>query len=112
MADRVGSGAGALPLEGRGADRLTTVHTLPVGSAKVPRFGVIEDVLVAADEVAAIRALAEWSAPFLLYAGQLEDLGYRSMAATVRRGVATARRNVAVLDGRGALHRRAAMSIA
>ena len=75
------------------------VRTLPVGSAKVPRFGVIEEVLAAQDDVAAIRALAEWSAPFLAYAGQLEDLGYRSMAATVRRGIAAAQRNVAVLDG-------------
>jgi hypothetical protein len=96
----VGSGAGATPQAGLDADRLATVRTLPVGSAKVPRFGVIEDVLAAPNEVAAIRALAERSAPFLLYAGQLEDLGYRSMAATVRRGVSAAQRNVAVLDGR------------
>ena len=100
MTDRVGPGAGASPLGRSGADRLAAVRTLPVGSAKVPRFGVINDVLTAADEVAAIRAVAEWSAPFLLYADQLEALGYRSMAATVRRGVSAARRNVAVLDGR------------
>ena len=101
MADRDGIPAdvGAGRPDGEGEDQLALVRTLPIGSAKVPRFGVIEEVLAAQDEVAAIRALAEWSAPFLAYAGQLEDLGYRSMAATVRRGVSAAQRNVAVLDG-------------
>jgi hypothetical protein len=80
---------------------IAAVETLPVGSAKVPHLGVFDDLVGAADEVAAQRAIVARGAALEAYAARLEGLGFESMAKTARRGFEKSTRNVALLDGAG-----------
>ena len=75
------------------------LETLQVGSAKIPRLGVLDDLVLAADETAAVRAIDAAAAPLLHFADAIEARGYAPMAAAARRAIHHAGRAAAVLDG-------------